>query len=114
MSSRRAPDPASLPPEQRLHYSEGEELGRIPPALAAWSLGGFALAIGVLAWTPLLSWMAWIDLPLNFTVFLTCAWISLADLRETWRALPGLILAAAAVAVSALHLILDRAHPWLA
>jgi hypothetical protein len=112
-ASRRAPDPGSLPPETRLHYSEGEEYGRIPPAAAAWALGGLAFLAALFAWTPLVSWLAWIDLPVNLLIFLACAWISLTDLRETWRALPGVVLAAAAVTVSALHLILDRAHPWL-
>lgn len=112
MSERRAPDPGSLPPETRLHYTESGVIVRVPPAAAAWSLGGLALIVGIVSWTPILSWLAWIDLPLNFVLFLAAAWICLADLRATWRALPGLALAAAGVAVSALHLVLDRTHPW--
>ena len=112
-AGRPSPDPGSLPLEKRLDFSEGQELTRIPPAPAVWSLAAFALALALAAWTPILHWRAWIDLPVNVLVFLVSAFISLADMRETWRALPGLVLAAAAVAVSALHLVLDRTHPWV-
>ena len=105
---------SSAPPERRLHCAEGEDLGRVPPALACALLGGLALAIAAAAWLPPLAWLAWFDAPLNVLLAVACAGLALADLRETGRCVPGLLAAAAGALLSLLHPLLDRGHPWVA
>ena len=100
-------------PEERWNFGEPSELRWLPPGGTTLALGGFAFAVAAAAWLPILSWLAWIDLPLNLTLFLICAYAALVDLRETMRALPGLLLAAAAITGAVLHLLVDRAHPWV-
>ncbi len=99
--------------EDRWEFAQGEVPERIPPVLVTSGFGALALVVAVAAWTPPLAWLAWVDLPLNLVLFLACAWIALLDLPVTGKTLPGVVLAAIGVAVSALHLLLDRTHPWL-
>ena len=99
-------------PETQLEFAEGKHIGRIAPAIASWSLGGFAVILAAAAWTPQMDWLAWIDLPVIVLCFLVNAWNCLLDLRETLRALPGLLLSGLAVVGSTLHMVLDRSHPW--
>jgi len=111
----RPPSPGAAPeprPEDRLVFSEGAEFEGIPPAPAVWSLGGLALVIAIAAWIPFMGWLAWIDLPLNFLLFLGAAWVSLTDRRATLSAMPGLVAGVAAVLVSAANLLLSHVHPW--
>jgi hypothetical protein len=106
--------PRRLPPEERWSFIEDDRHLRIPGSAATLALGAGALSAAVAAWLPPLAFLAWIDLPTVAIVFLACAWIRLADRDRSWRGWSGLLLAAAAVAVSAAHLLLDRAHPWTA
>jgi hypothetical protein len=111
----RSPSPSAqeeLRPEDRYVFSEGAEFAGIPPAPAVWSLGGLALVVATAAWLPFMGWLAWIDLPINFLLFLGAAWVSLTDRRATMRAMPGLVAGVAAVLVSTVNLLFSHVHPW--
>lgn len=105
--------PGSKEPRERYEFSGSEAETRIPPGAATLGLGLFALLVAGASWTSALAWLAWFDLPLTFALFLLSAWIALIDPRAAARALPGLLLAAAAVILAAIHLFAAPAHPWL-
>lgn len=112
MPHRRQPQ-SEAELRRRFDFGEGEHVGRVAPGFATACLGGFSLVVAVAAWTPMLSWLAWIALPLVFLLFLLSAWVSLTDLRATAQSLPGLLANAAAVAISAVQLFVSPSHPWV-
>lgn len=112
MSRPRPPTEPPPDPRARLDFGERGAGASIPPGWACAALGLTGLAIAGAAWTPLLSWLSWVDLPLVVLLFLASAWTALTDARGLARVMPGVLLAALSVAVSVAHLLLDRSHPW--
>jgi len=94
-------------------HESGEVITRIHPAVYTLVAGGFAVVLACLAFVASLNWMAFIDLPVNFVLFLVAGTICLGSGDERPETVPGVVLAGIGVVISCVHLLIANDHPWL-
>jgi len=91
----------------------GSFLKGVPGHYATLCLGVTALGASLAAYFPSLDLIAMIDVPLNFMLFLACAFIGLGTRERRGLAIVGVLLATAGLFISALHLVTAHDHPWV-
>ncbi|MFK5955133.1 MAG: hypothetical protein QM477_01670 [Planctomycetota bacterium] len=107
-----AHDSTPTPPAKDLE-EDGSVLEGVPGYLATMCLGIGGLGIALIAYLPELSFVAYIDLPMNFIGFIISAIVGMGARKQIGLAVTGVIFSAAGLILSALHLITVHNHPWI-
>jgi len=90
----------------------GEVLHSIPTPIYTMACGVLAVVLASVAFMASFSMIAYIDLPVNFVLFLVSGSICLGAGEKRSEAVPGVIVTAVGVVISCTHLVFVLDHPW--